>query len=134
MTTNTFERKDVYRDVDLSLTKHPLTGDVGVKRDVNAINQSIKNLVSTNFFERPFQPLLGCNIRGMLFENFDPIVAADLRTAIMDTINNYEPRVSLQDVIVADNADRNAYSVTIVYEPELSSEVVSLDVHLERLR
>jgi phage baseplate assembly protein W len=130
----TFQRTNVFRDFDLSFSKHPLTKDVGVKTDVNAINQSIKNLVSTNFYERLFQPTIGCNIRGLLFEQADSITISDIRQAITDTITNHEPRVQLLQVVVEDQSEKNSYLVQIFYSISYRDEPVTFNVILERLR
>ena len=131
---NTFQRSGVYKDFDFDFFKHPLTNDLSVKKDISSVNQSIKNLLQTNFSERPFQPNIGCNINALLFELVDPIVKADLKSAIIQTITNFEPRVKLQNVVVTDLSDQNAYGIKIVYSFNSQNEPYSLDVVLERLR
>ena len=69
-TQQTFERKNLFKDFDISFSNNPITGDIGTKSDINAINQSVENLINTNYYERPFNPTFGCNIRGLLFELF----------------------------------------------------------------
>jgi phage baseplate assembly protein W len=133
-TSQTFQRSNIFKDFDMSFSKHPLTGDVGVKTDINSINQALRNLINTNYFDRLFQPLVGCNIRAILFEPADPITIADLRQAIRDTITNYEPRVTLSDIFVEDLSDRNQYNIRIVYFVNYKAEPIQLDVILERLR
>ena len=130
----TFQRSNVFRDFDLSFSKHPLTKDIGVKTDVNSINQSIKSLISTNYYERLFQPNIGCNIRGLLFEPADPITIADIRQAITDTITNHEPRVELLQVAIEDQSEKNAYLIQIIYRISYKEEPVTFSVILERLR
>ena len=130
----TFERKNVYKDFDLSFSRHPLTDDIGVKSDANAINQSLLSLVATNFYERPFQPQIGCNIRSLLFQPADPITVNDLRQAISETIGNYEPRVSLIDIFIEDRPDLNAYNLRITYRINNRNEASTLEVVLKRLR
>ena len=118
----------------MSFSKHPLTGDVGVKTDINSINQALRNLINTNYYDRLFQPTIGCNIRALLFEPADPITIADLRQAIKDTITNHEPRVTLSDINIEDLSERNQYNVRIVYFVNYKAEPIQLDVILERLR
>jgi len=130
----TFERKSIYKDFDLSFSRHPLTDDIGVKSDANAINQSLLSLVATNFYERPFQPQIGCNIRSLLFQPADPITVNDLRQAISETIGNYEPRVSLIDIFIEDRPDLNAYNLRITYRINNRNEASTLEVVLKRLR
>ena len=129
-----FQRKTIYRDFDLSFSRHPLTNDVGVKTDANAINQSIRNLLFTSFYERPFRPEIGSNLRDILFEPADAITINDLKLSINNIISNYEPRATLIDLIVKDEADRNSYSVTIVYKINVEKEPIQLNVVLKRLR
>lgn len=133
-TSHTFQRKDVFRDFDLSFNRNPLTNDIAVKTDINAINQSLRSLLNTNYYERPFQPRIGSNIKRILFEPADSITIADLKQAIRDTISNYEPRVNLFEVVIEDQSERNSYLVRVVYNINNREEPVSLAVILERLR
>lgn len=134
MTDQTFQRKEVYKDFDINFTRNPLTNDIAIKKDVNAISQSLRNLVFTNFYERPFHPEIGCNVRSLLFQPADAITIVDLRSAIKETINNYEPRVTIQSVFVEDNSDRNQYFVRIVYTTQIITTPTEFDFILERLR
>lgn len=133
-TSHTFQRKDVFKDFDLSFSRHPLTNDIAIKSDINAINQSLRSLLNTNYYERPFQPRIGSNIKRILFEPADPITISDLKQAIRDTISNYEPRVNLIEVIVEDQSERNSYLIQLIYNINNREEPVSLAVILERLR
>lgn len=89
-----------YIDLDLNFVKHPLTKDIGVKKDVSAIFTSLKNLVKTNNFERPFHPEIGCQLHSLLFEQMTPSVIASIERTIKYTIDNFEPRVELISVTV----------------------------------
>jgi len=132
--TQTFERKNIYKDFDINFSNSPLTNDVGAKTDVNAINQSLRNLVNTNYYERPFNPRIGCNIRSLLFQPADPITVDDLRQAIQETIGNYEPRVEVLNIFIEDQPDRNAYGIQIQYRIVDLNEVTTLEFLLTRLR
>mgnify|MGYP003136567029 CR=1 FL=1 len=134
MAQQTFERTNVYKDFDLSFTFNPLTGDIGSKTDVNAINQSVRNLINTNFYERPFKPEMGSNIRAILFEQADVITTLDLKQSITEVITNYEPRVTLKDVIIQDEPDKNAYNISIIYLINGQNNVAQFDTILKRLR
>ena len=134
MANQTFQRTEVYKDFDINFQMNPLTGDISTKKDANAINQSLKNLVNTNFYERPFQPEVGCNIRAILFQPADPITIVDLRQAINQTIKNYEPRVNVISILVEDKSDYNAYNVKLVYNTVVEREPREFDFILERLR
>jgi phage baseplate assembly protein W len=105
----------IYSDFDLSFAANPVTGDVAKKYDVNAVKQSLKTLVLTRFYERPFQPKLGSPIYALLFENIDVITANRLQLELEILINKYEPRVRAQDIEVVPEYDTNAFSVNITF-------------------
>jgi len=130
----TFQRKSKYKDFDLSFTKHPLTNDLVVKKGVSAVNQSIKNIVQTAFYERPFQPTLGSQARSLLFENADAIVIENMRKVIGEAIRNHEPRVDVKRIILQDMTDSNSYSIEIRYELQDIKTDETLNMVLERLR
>ena len=102
-----------YRDIDLDFARNPVTNDVNVVEDVIAVKRSVRNLVQTNFYERPFQPELGCGIRELLFEPFTPMTKVFLERKIEEVLINYEPRVDLQSVEVDDDQDGNRLVVSI---------------------
>jgi uncharacterized protein len=129
-----FQRKNVYKDFDLSLTRNPLTNDIGTKTDVAAINQSVKNIIQTNYYERPFQPDFGCNIRALLFEPADPITIADMRQVIFTALGNHEPRVTVTSVIIKDLKEQNSYHIEIGYDLRDANKEDVASLVLERLR
>lgn len=129
-----YTRKNVYRDFDINFTHSPFSRDLGVKPDVSAINQSINNLVNTYYYERLFQPIVGCNIRALLFEPVDSITRDNLRQAINETLTNYEPRIRVDQILVEDMPDRNAYRIKIQYTILDVNDVAEFDVVLKRLR
>ena len=104
-----------FRDLDLDFTRNADTNDVNVVEDVIAVKRSLRNLIQTNFYERPFQPELGCGIRELLFENFTPMTKVFLERKIEEVIVNYEPRVNLQNVAVDDDQDKNRLVVDIYF-------------------
>tara|TARA_R100000951_G_scaffold95146_1_gene84126 strand:- start:457 stop:864 length:408 start_codon:yes stop_codon:yes gene_type:complete len=130
----TYERTKIYKDFDLSFSVNPITGDLGTKSDVNAIQQSLKTLINTNFFERPFQPTLGCNIRSLLFEPISPVTANDMKTVINDVLVNYEPRIVVQNIEIRDNSDTNSYFITILYNIGSNKTINTFETILKRLR
>jgi len=123
-----------YRDLDLNFTIHPLRKDVNKNLDEIAIVNSIKNIVSTNHYEKPFQPDFGSNVRRMLFENLDTITASALEREIEQSINNFEPRVRLLSVRVVPKFDDNAFSVEMQFYILNKSDPVTINFLLERLR
>ena len=104
-----------FRDIDLDFDRNIVTNDVNIVEDVVAVKRALKNLVQTNFYERPFQPELGCGIRELLFENFTPMTKVFLERKIEEVIVNYEPRVNLQNVAVDDDQDKNRLVVDIYF-------------------
>ena len=115
-TQNTSSRNSrSFRDIDLDFNRNPVTNDINVVENVIAIKRAVKNLVLTNFYERPFQPELGCGIRELLFEPFTPMTKVFLERKIEEVIVNYEPRINLQNVAVDDDQDRNRLVVDIYF-------------------
>jgi len=88
---------------------------VAVVEDVVAVKRSVRNLIQTNFYERPFHPELGCGIRELLFENFTPMTKIFLQRKIEEVLINYEPRINLQNVAVDDDQDGNRLVVDIYF-------------------
>ena len=104
-----------FRDIDLDFTRNTVTNDINVVEDVIAIKRAVKNLIQTNFYERPFRPELGCGVRELLFENFTPMTKIFLQRKIEEVLENYEPRVELQNVAVDDDQDKNRLVVDIYF-------------------
>jgi phage baseplate assembly protein W len=123
-----------YRDLDLNFNIHPLKKDINKNLDEIAVINSIKNIVSTNFFEKPFQPDYGSNVRRMLFENLDIITASALEREIQQSITNFEPRVDVLNVRVFPDVDRNGFMVEMQFSILNRSDPVTINFLLERLR
>ena len=104
-----------FKDIDLDFERNPVTNDVNTVENIIAIKRAVKNLIQTNFYERPFQPELGCGIRELLFENFTPMTKVFLERKIEEVLINYEPRVDLQNVQVDDDQDGNRLVVDIYF-------------------
>jgi phage baseplate assembly protein W len=124
----------IFSDLDLNFTAHPVTKDISRRFDENAIKDSIRNLILTRNFERPFHSELGSPIRALLFENSSPLLSMTLRRAIVDVINNFEPRVNLIDVEVVDSDDEHSLYVNISFKIINTDSPLSLDLVLERTR
>jgi phage baseplate assembly protein W len=123
-----------YRDLDLNFNIHPLRKDINKNLDEIAVVNSIKNIVSTNFYEKPFQPDYGSNVRRMLFENLDVITASALEREIQQSVTNFEPRVDLLSVKVSPDVDQNAFKVEMQFSILNRSDPVTINFLLERLR
>lgn len=132
MTTKSINR--IYSDIDLNFLAHPVTGDVSKKYDVDAVKQSLKTLILTNYYERPFQPKLGSPVYGMLFENVDIPTANSLKLRLELLITQYEPRVSAQEVTVVPLYDDNAFRVTIYFYVVGTKDPVTFSTILKRSR
>jgi phage baseplate assembly protein W len=124
----------VYSDFTTSFDIHPTKLDLVTTTNDEAVKRSIRNLLLTDRGERLFNPILGSDIRSLLFENFSPQTESSLRDYIETTINNYEPRANLIDVIVSALLEANAYSVTVVFSVINKSEPIVLDILLNRIR
>jgi phage baseplate assembly protein W len=127
-------REPDYRDLDLSFTAHPVTGDVSKKIGAEAIKRAVKTLVLTNFYERKFRHNIGSNARRMLFENVNPLTATFLQNAIVEVIRNFETRVTLLDVIVNVDEDGNGYNATVVFLINNIALPLTAQFFLERIR
>tara|TARA_Y100001937_G_C6950190_1_gene254324 strand:- start:176 stop:568 length:393 start_codon:yes stop_codon:yes gene_type:complete len=123
-----------FADLDLNFTPHPVTGDVGFKKDENAIKQAVKNLVLTQNFERPFHSEIGSSLRSLLFEPATPMTKEILRKTISDTITNFEPRVDLIDVEIRYTLDDTAVDVRIIFKVRNTFTPIDVNLTLERTR
>ena len=123
-----------YKDLDLFFSKKS-NKDVNKVTDVEAVKLSVRNLILTNTFEKPFHPEIGGNVRGLLFENMTPMVSAVISRKIEDSIINHEPRARLVGVKTQPDFDTNGYNVSVYfYVANAPTELVELDTFLERLR
>ena len=124
-----------HRDLDLFISRKQGSGDVNRITDVEAVKRSVRNLVLTNFYEKPFHPEIGSGVRDMLFENMSPLTAVVLAKKVEDVIENFEPRARLIGVRALPNLDRNEYEVTIeFFVVNTPTELVDMTVFLEVLR
>ena len=124
----------IYSDIDFTFTKKPVTADVALSYDAQAVSRSIRNLLLTNHYERPFNPDLGSSVNALLFEPISSLTTSQLQTTITTTINNYEPRVNLKGVVVTALPEKNAYGVTITFFLENATQTTTLSLILERNR
>ena len=104
-----------FKDLSASFQTNPLSNDLIALKNESAIARSVRNLVLTAQGERPFQPVLGTGVSRLLFENMDKLTASAIRSEIRTTIENYEPRVEINEIIVEPDFERNAMDVTLQY-------------------
>ena len=125
----------VYKDLNLNFTSNPVTGDVTNVTDVNAVKRSVRNLLLTNHYDRPFHPEIGSNVPALLFENFGPITGNQLSRTIEEMISNFEPRARVENVECFPVPDTNNYDVRIYFYVEnLPTELIEFQTLLEAVR
>ena len=105
-----------FKDISLSFDPHPVTKDLPILKNQNAIIRSIRNLVQTIPNERFFNPSLGSDVRSSLFDFVDFATASVIREQIINTISNYEPRVDNVDIEVNPSPDTNEFEVTVIFD------------------
>ena len=115
MATTVTRKTADFKDLDFNFTRLSTTSDVARKSDVEAVKQSMKSLIQTRYFERPFQPYLGSSIADLLFENNTPMTRRLIEKSIREVIDNHEPRARIEDVQVFDEPDTNTYRVRIFF-------------------
>jgi phage baseplate assembly protein W len=125
---------NLYQDFKKNLERSPVSNDLTVFKDEDAVKESIKNLILTDKGERLMQPNLGGNITAMLFENITPATLTLIEDQVRSTIDLHEPRAELEDVIVSTGADENSIQVRIIFYIKNVQQPISLDVFLERTR
>ena len=124
----------VFKDLNLDFQQNTATKDIQKITDVEAVKRSVRNLISTNHYEKPFHPEVGSNLRGMLFELMSPQMNHLITKQIENLINNYEPRCRLVQVHTQPMVDKNGYSVQISFYVQNVSNPVVVESFLERLR
>ncbi len=127
-------KEPVFKDIPLSFTAHPVTGNVKALVNRDAVKQSVKNIVLTNFYERPYSPKLGGDIISQLFENMDPITEYNIAKNIRQALDNYEPRAIIDEIKSDFFQDQNAINITITFRVRNDAEPISVNVLLDRVR
>jgi len=133
-TNNSKRSNRIYKDLDLNFGRNVVTGDVNKLTDVEAVKRSVRNLINTSHFERPFHPEIGSDVRRMLFEPMTPLTALNLQRKVSEVLNNFEPRIKLVQILARPDLDRNSYHLTIMFYVIGSSEPITVETFLERLR
>lgn len=123
-----------YSDLDLDFLINPITGDINKKTGADAIKRSIRNLIFTNYYERPFKSGLGSGVTKLLFDNVDLMTATYIEDAIIELINNFEPRVILSDVKVFADIENHGFNVQIQYIIINTETPANFNLFLERIR
>tara|TARA_B110000495_G_scaffold122032_1_gene106015 strand:+ start:166 stop:579 length:414 start_codon:yes stop_codon:yes gene_type:complete len=123
-----------WSDLDLDFVAHPVTKDIVFKHDVEAVKRSIRNLILTNRYERPFQPEIDGGVTRHLFQLSTPHTKHDVKGAVENCILNFEPRAQVIEVIVGGDLDKNGFDITIMFRVVNTPDPVTIEVFLERLR
>ena len=124
----------IFKDLNLDFQQNTATKDIQKIKDIEAVKRSVRNLINTNHYEKPFHPEIGSNLRAMLFELMRPQMNHLISKQIENLINNYEPRCNLVEVFAQPMFDRNGYSVQISFMVNNHQEPVIVESFLERLR
>ena len=127
-------RQETYKDLDFTFKQNPNTNDIGIKKNNNAVIQSVLNILQTNHGERPFNYNFGANLRSYLFENMTNITAAQMSTSINTALANYEPRLEVLNTNIQARADENEVRITVTGRVKSSNEVIDISTTIERLR
>ena len=134
-TNDSNRNAQVYKDLNLNFTKHPIKRDLVPLSNAAAVKRSVRNLVQYGHFEKPFHPEIGSGVRDLLFENMTPFTANTLARKIEDVITNFEPRALLAGVEVIPRFDNNQFEVTVeFYIQNAPAELQDLSFTLERIR
>ena len=123
-----------FSDLDLDFDIHPNTKQLNTLVSDVAVVRSLKNLIFTSHYERPFHPEIGCKIKNSLYDNIMPSTAITIQKSIEEVVNNFEPRVDLTSVRVIAQPDKNAYHVTIKFFVINEPVARQVTFFLERIR
>ena len=127
-------RSDFYTDFDFNFSSHPRTGDITTKTNEEAVKQSIRNLVLTRNFERPFRSYLGSQAYDLLFDLITPMTETMVEKSIEDCIRNFEPRAIVISVSVLVSPENNSVYITIVFKIKNTESPITVGLTLERTR
>ena len=134
LTNKTKKSVKIYKDLNLDFQQNTATKDIQKITDVESVKRSVRNLINLNYYEKPFHPEIGSNLRGMLFENITPQISHGISKMVENLIKNYEPRARLVQVFTQPEFDRNSYRCQISFYVVNHPEPVEVESFLERLR
>ena len=124
----------LYSDLDLTFNRLPVSNDVALRYDNQAVIASVRNLLLTNFYERPFQPNLGSNIDKLLFEPVNNLTAGLLSDEIRNVVKNFEPRATIDTIIVSPNPDGESFTSRIQFYIGNNTTPTTVNLFLQRSR
>ena len=133
--TNKSKRSgQIYNDLNLDFQQNSATKDIQKITDVESVKRSVRNLINLNYYEKPFHPEIGSNLRGLLFENITAQISHYMSKQIELLIKNYEPRCRMVEVVNRPDMDRNGYSVSVSFYVVNTPDPIQVETFLERLR
>ena len=124
----------IYKDLNLDFQQNTATKDIQKIENVESVKRSVRNLINLNYYEKPFHPEIGSNLRGLLFENITPQISHYMGKQIELLIKNYEPRCKMVEVVNKPNIERNGYSVSVSFYVINTPNPIQVETFLERLR
>ena len=130
----TTKANKTYVDLDLSFSVNPFTKDLYLKTDEEAVKTAVKHLILTKNFERPFRSEIGTQVTSLMFENFTSAVKIAMERTIRETIENFEPRVRLIDVVVTEKPEDNDLTITVVFALKNTNNTLTVSTLLSRVR
>jgi len=134
VTNNSKRSVKVYKDLNLDFQQNSATKDIQKITDVESVKRSVRNLINLNYYEKPFHPEIGSNLRGLLFENITAQISHYMSKQIELLIKNYEPRCRMVEVVNRPDIDRNGYSVSVSFYVVNTPDPIQVETFLERLR
>jgi len=134
LTNKTKKIEKVYKDLNLDFQQNTATKDIQKIENVESVKRSVRNLINLNYYEKPFHPEIGSNLRGLLFENITPQISHYMGKQIELLIKNYEPRCKMVEVVNRPDIDRNGYAVSVSFYVINTPNPVQVETFLERLR
>ena len=124
----------IFKDLNLDFQQNSATKDIQKITDVESVKRSVRNLINLNYYEKPFHPEIGSNLRGLLFENITAQISHYMSKQIELLIKNYEPRCRMVEVVNRPDIDRNGYSVSVSFYVVNTPDPIQVETFLERLR
>ena len=134
ISNNSKRANRIYKDLDLDFGRNTVTNDVNKLTDVEAVKRSVRNLINTNHYERPFHPEIGSSVRALLFEPITPLTSLNLQRKVEEVLNNFEPRIRLVQILSKPDIDLNRYNLKISFYVIGTPLPVTVETFLERLR
>jgi phage baseplate assembly protein W len=125
---------NIFSDFDMDFVPHPQSGDIRLLKDSDSVKRSVRNILFTGKYERPFNPNFGGNLKQLLFEPATPLTAVSIREYIEEALRVYEPRVSIVQLQVNLDQDMLGYNVYLLFAIDNTSQIEVIDVFLERIR